>query len=50
MSQLTADGEEFARMLKCVYARYHDDRPPCCTHECDGCLWYDEVEVEEDET
>lgn len=35
--------------MKCVYAKYHDDRPPCCTHECDGCLWCDEVETEEDE-
>ena len=35
--------------MKCVYAKYHDDRPPCCTHECDGCLWCDEVEAEEDE-
>lgn len=35
--------------MKCVYARDHDDRPPCCTHDCDGCLWCDEDEAEEAE-
>ena len=27
--------------MKCVYANWHDGNPPCCTHDCDGCVWND---------
>ena len=23
----------------CTYEKWNDDRPPCCTKDCDGCLW-----------
>ena len=32
----------------CTYMKYHDDRPPCCTHDCEYCLWYDEDESTEE--
>ena len=35
--------------MKCVYASFNDGKPPCCTHDCDGCLWCDEDGVEEGE-
>ena len=35
--------------MKCVYANWHEGNPPCCTHECDGCVWNDDEEVEEGE-
>ena len=36
-------------MMKCVYANWNDGSPPCCTHDCDGCIWYAEDESEEGE-
>lgn len=36
--------------MKCVYANWHEGNPPCCTHECDGCVWNDDKEAEEGET
>ena len=26
----------------CIYMKYNEGKPPCCTHECNGCLWNDE--------
>lgn len=34
--------------MKCVYAKWHDGNSPCCTHDCEGCVWYDNDIVEED--
>lgn len=36
--------------MKCVYENWHDGYPPCCTHECDGCVWNDKEEGEDGET
>ena len=36
--------------MKCVYANWHDGTPPCCTHDCEGCVWCDEDEAEGGET
>lgn len=30
--------------MKYAYANWHDGKPPCCTHECDGCVWNDDDE------
>lgn len=35
--------------MKCIYANWNDGNPPCCTYECDGCVWNDDNETEEDE-
>ena len=35
--------------MKCVYANWHDGKPPCCTYECDVCIWNDDEEAEEEE-
>lgn len=35
--------------MKCVYANWHDGNPPCCTHDCEGCVWCVEDEAEEGE-
>ena len=28
--------------MKCVYANWHDGNQPCCTHDCEGCIWCDD--------
>lgn len=35
--------------MKCVYGKWNDGKQPCCTHECNGCLWSDDEETEEAE-
>lgn len=35
--------------MRCTYTNWHDGKPPCCTHDCEGCVWCDEDEAEEDE-
>lgn len=35
--------------MKCTYANWHDGHPPCCTHDCKGCIWCDEDENEVEE-
>ena len=32
--------------MKCVYSNWHDGNPPCCTHDCEGCVWNDDEEAE----
>ena len=27
----------------CNYEK-ENGKPPCCTHECDGCVWHEEEE------
>ena len=35
--------------MKCVYANWNDGNQPCCTHDCDGCIWCVDDEAEEDD-
>ena len=30
----------------CIYQK-ENGIPPCCIHECDGCMWHEEEEEEE---
>lgn len=34
-------------MKMCTYQR-ENGKAPCCTHDCDGCVWHEEDEDEED--
>ncbi len=38
--RMDGDGEP---VMVCAYLR-ENGRSPCCTHDCNGCMWYEEQE------
>ena len=30
--------------MNCGYEKWNDGKQPCCTHDCDWCLWSEEAE------
>ena len=35
------------RTAACTYQK-ENGKPPCCTHDCEGCVWYEVYEDEEE--